>query len=169
MFLFYFYKFFGGGKIFRSYMKKILWCLFFTYCLLLAEILLVGREPNLLLSVKDYFVLNANVIPFKTLIRYASFFAARRDWESFLLAFYNIGGNFFLFFPMGFFLTVLFAKMRKRLLYLLFVFCLVLSAELLQGVFCAGVPDIDDLIVNLFGSYIGFLLSKKFIFRRALS
>lgn len=150
-------------------MHKILWGLFFIYCLLLTEILLIGREPDLLLSVKDHFVLRANVIPFKTLIRYASFFAARRDLESFLLAFYNIGGNFFLFLPMGFFLPSLFAEMRRRRLCFSFVFCLILSAEVLQGVFRVGVPDVDDLIVNLLGSHIGFLLSKKFIFARVLS
>ena len=142
-------------------MKKFLWGLFFLYCLFLAEILLIGREPNLLLSVKDYFVLQANVIPFKTLIRYASFFAARRDFESFLLAFFNIGGNFFLFLPMGFFLPALFVKTRTRGHCFFIIFCLILSAELLQGVFRVGIPDIDDLIVNLLGSYIGLLLSKK--------
>ena len=150
-------------------MKKFFWDLFFLYCLFLAEILLIGREQNLLLSVKDYFILQANVIPFKTLIRYASFFAARRDFESFLLAFFNIGGNFFLFLPMGFFLPVLFVKTRTMGHCFFIIFCLILSAELLQGVFRVGIPDIDDLIVNLLGSYIGFLLYKKFIFRRALS
>ena len=135
--------------------------LFFLYCMLLAELLLIGRESDFQSSVKAYFILHANVIPFKTLIRYISFFAARRDFKSFLLAFSNIGGNFFLFFPMGFFLPVLFKKMRKFKFCFSVVFCMILSAELLQGVCRVGVPDIDDLMINLFGAYIAFCFQKS--------
>ena len=150
-------------------MRKIFLVLFCLYSLLLSEILLTGRESDPLFSVKDYFILHANVIPFKTLIRYISFYASRRDCESFLLAFSNIGGNFFLFLPMGFFLPVLFAGMRRSRRCFFIIFCLIMAAELLQGVFRVGVPDIDDLTVNMLGAYIGFLLSKKFIFRGAVS
>ena len=150
-------------------MRKIFFGLFFLYCMLLTEILLIGRKSDLLISVKDYFILRANVIPFQTLKRYILFFSVRRDFHSFLLAFSNIGGNFLLFLPMGFFLPVLFAKMRRRMRCFFVILGLVLTVELLQGVFRVGIPDVDDLNVNMLGAYIGYLLSKKFLFRRALS
>ena len=150
-------------------MRKIFLGSFFLYCLLLAEILLMGRGANPSIPIKDYFALRANAIPLKTLIRYISFYAERRDLHSFLLAFSNIGGNFFLFLPMGFFLPVLFVSMRRSGRCFFVIFCLILAAELLQGVFRVGVPDIDDLIVNLLGAYIGFLLAKGSIFRRTVS
>ena len=74
-----------------------------------------------------------------------------------------------LFLPMGFFLPVLFAKMRRRMRCFFVILGLVLTVELLQGVFRVGIPDVDDLNVNMLGAYIGYLLSKKFLFRRALS
>jgi glycopeptide antibiotics resistance protein len=85
------------------------------------------------------------------------------------LAFSNIGGNLILFLPMGFFLPALFAELRRSRLCLFVIFCLILAAELLQGVFRVGIPDIDDLTVNMLGAYVGFLLSKKFIFKHAVS
>jgi glycopeptide antibiotics resistance protein len=150
-------------------MRKNFFGLFVLYSLLLAEILLMGREADSLLSVKDYFVLHANVIPLKTLVQYISFYAAQRDRASFLLAFSNIGGNLILFLPMGFFLPALFAELRRSRLCLFVIFCLILAAELLQGIFRVGIPDIDDLTVNMLGAYVGFLLSKKFIFKHAVS
>ena len=173
MFLFYSCEFFINFSVKRNFlrdgMRKIFFGLFFLYCMLLTEILLIGRKSDLLISVKDYFILRANVIPFKTLIRYISFFAARRDCKSFLLAFSNIGGNLFLFLPMGFFLPVLFPEMRRGRNCCSVIFCVILAAELLQGVLRVGIPDVDDLSINLLGAYIGYLLWKKFIFRRAVS
>ena len=173
MFLFYSCEFFINFLEIRDFlrddMRKNFFGLFILYCMLLTELLLIGREADVLLSVKDYFILRANAIPFKTLIRYISFFAVRRDFESFLLAFSNIGGNLFLFLPMGLFLPVLFKEMRRCKYCLSVIFYVILTAELLQGVFRVGVPDIDDLSINLLGAYIGYLLSEKFIFGRAVS
>ncbi len=142
-------------------MRKIFFYLFLLYCLAVAEILLIGRKISDSVPVADYFILYANIIPFETLIRYVAFFAGRRDIDSFRLAFFNLGGNFLLFLPMGFFLPVLFSDMTKRNRCLFAVFCTVLTAELLQGIFRVGIPDIDDLTVNLLGAYVGFSLFKK--------
>lgn len=151
-------------------MRKILFCLFFLYCLIVSMILLFGRGACADISVKEYFLLYANILPFETLIRYSLFFIRQRDFYSFLLAFFNIGGNFLLFLPMGFFLPALFWRMRTMTNCFFVIFFAVFSAEILQGIFRVGVPDIDDLIVNLFGAYIGFLISKKLCFcRQALS
>ena len=142
-------------------MKKFLSYLFLIYCAILAEILFVGRKPELSIPLREYFISRANVVPFRTIMRYVNFFLTRMDKDSFFLALRNIGGNFLLFMPMGFFLPVFFSTERKFGIALPTVFLMVFAVEILQGVFRVGVPDIDDLIVNMMGAYIGMLVSKK--------
>lgn len=137
-------------------MKKVIFGLFFLYCMLLAEILLFARTPETAVPVRDYFLLYANILPFETLIRYTSFFIKHRDIDSFLLFSSNVGGNFLLFMPMGFFLPVLFKNMRKVRFCFSVIFFTVFSVELLQGFFRVGILDIDDLAVNLAGARVGF-------------
>jgi glycopeptide antibiotics resistance protein len=142
-------------------MKKILSCLFLPYCVILAEILFVGRKPELSIPLREYFITHANVVPFRTIIRYAEFFLTRMDKESFFLALRNIGGNFLLFMPMGFFLSAFFSSEKRFGIVFLTVFLMVFTVEILQGIFRLGVPDVDDLIVNMMGACVGMLVSKK--------
>lgn len=145
-------------------MRKFLTFAFLLYGAVLFRILFLGREAELSLSVPEYFFLYANGCPGRTLFRYLSFFLAKRDRESFFLAFFNIGGNFLLFLPMGFFLPALFFRMRKPGRALGAVFPAVVLAELFQGVLRIGVPDIDDLLLNLSGAYAGVRLAEIFGF-----
>jgi glycopeptide antibiotics resistance protein len=142
-----------------SNMKNLMRCLFFLYCVLLAEILFFGRKADLSISVTQYFFLHANYRPFATVLRYVLFFLHCRDIESFCLALVNLGGNFMLFFPFGFLFPVLFPSFRR---YLLLILAVVLLTEMLQGFLRIGVPDIDDLIFNVTGAWIGILWGKKF-------
>ena len=145
-------------------MRKIFFGLFFAYCALLVWILLLSREADRSLGIAEYFAMHANVYPYRTLIRYISYFAARRDRESLLLLLTNIGGNFLLFLPMGLFLPVLFSGMRRYSRCMAVVFAAILSAELLQGVLRVGVPDIDDLTMNMMGALAGLPVTKNFSF-----
>ncbi len=142
-------------------MRKMLFCLFGLYGIVLAGILFAGRTADLSVPLSEYFACRANVVPFQTLSRYIGFFLKRKDEESFLLAIRNIGGNFLLFMPMGFLLPALFSDMRKFGGVFRVIFLMVLSAEIMQGVLRVGVPDIDDLIVNLAGACVGFLFFGK--------
>ena len=141
--------------------KKILVCLFFLYGIVLAEILFVGREAELSVPLREYFVSRANLVPFRTIIRYVKFFLSRMDRESVLLAAWNLGGNFLLFMPMGFFLPVLLSSEKAFGRTFGLVFLTVFAAEVLQGVLRVGVPDVDDLVTNMAGACVGMLLSKK--------
>ncbi len=86
-------------------------------------------------------------------------------------AFINLVGNVVLLIPCSFLFPFAFPRTAKAFrgstfwLPLLFVFCLSLSAELLQLFFMCGFPDIDDLILNTLGGGIGAiaiaLLPKK--------
>ena len=142
-------------------MRKILLCLFILYVAFLVEVLYVCRTAELSFSAKEYFLAFANVCPFRTVFRYIFYFITRRDLFSFRLALFNIGGNFVLFLPMGLLLPVFFPKLRNPRTCFFAIFRMVLLAELFQGVFRVGIPDIDDLAVNMAGACVGILLGKK--------
>ena len=143
-------------------MRKIMACLFFFYCVILAEILFLSRTPEASFGRLEYMLSYSNVCPFGTVVRYISFFLKHRDLGSFCLALKNIGGNFILFMPMGFFLPVLFSHLRHFRKSLFAILQLVLLVEFFQGFFRVGIPDIDDLIVNAAGACVGILMGKNF-------
>ena len=149
-------------------MRKITACFFFLY-VAAAALLLFGRDAQVSLTVSEYFLSCANPIPLRTLARYLSFFIRRRDRRSFLLCLSNIGGNFLLFLPMGFFLPTLFKAVRTEGRCLLAVFFTVLGAELLQGILRVGIPDVDDLLLNMLGAYVGFRLRGRMMRSEAKS
>ncbi|WP_458749491.1 VanZ family protein [Corynebacterium sp. S7] len=72
----------------------------------------------------------------------------------------NVGGNIFLFIPVGFLLVLIFAP--RRPIRTAFFVGLGASAfiEVTQYIFALGYTDIDDLIFNTLGAVLGALLAK---------
>ena len=145
-----------------QYMKKMFFGLFFLYCALLAEVLFLSRSATFDISWMEYFRTYSNICPFKTIARYIDHLISKRDLVSLRLALCNIGGNFILLMPMGAFLPVLFTDLRHFRKAFFVILGLVVLIEFSQGVFRVGIPDIDDLIVNMAGACIGILIGKKF-------
>lgn len=76
----------------------------------------------------------------------------------------NLLGNVILFFPLGFFPPAIWPKLRKWWKTVLFAAGIMTVLELTQGLSLRGTCDIDDLILNTFGAwigYLGFLLAEK--------
>ena len=72
----------------------------------------------------------------------------------------NIFGNILLFLPLAFFLIRLF-KIQEIKTILLIGFLLSLWIEITQYLFILGVSDIDDILLNVLGTYLGFLFVDK--------
>ena len=70
----------------------------------------------------------------------------------------NLMGNLLAFVPLGVFLPCLFRPQRRFWLFLLTATALVCAVELLQFSTRAGALDVDDLILNLPGACLGWLL-----------
>jgi len=70
----------------------------------------------------------------------------------------NLIGNLLLFFPFGLYLPFFMQRMRKLRFFVLTVAGLIIIIEILQCLTRSGSMDIDDLILNLTGALIGFLL-----------
>ena len=91
---------------------------------------------------------HVNFTPFKTMGIYSTF-----DRQ--------VAGNFIMLFPLGFYLPLLFRKLRKLLAFfvvLLISFFVSVAIEILQLATNYRSTDIDDVILNTLGACLGFLV-----------
>ncbi len=117
--------------------KELFGLVFVVYILMLFE----------LVSNTDISSPGINIIPFKEITRYE---------VGSSLFFYNIIGNILLFVPFGFFISA-YINLKKLLQIFLLVLVISTSIELVQ--FEIGRAfDIDDIILNITGGIIGFLI-----------
>lgn len=118
-------------------------------------------------SVKEYAKAHNNLIPFDTVRRFCSIAdngdAGKRAFTV------NVIGNLAAFSPLGFFLPVLFQKMRKFRYFITAVFLCVLAVESLQIILMTGSFDADDLILNCTGASVIFLILRIPPLRRAVN
>jgi glycopeptide antibiotics resistance protein len=77
------------------------------------------------------------------------------------LAFGNVVGNIVIFIPLGIYLP-LFKKDKRVVDNLIFIFIVSLFVEIIQWLLGIGVSDIDDIILNCLGGWIG-ILGYKFL------
>lgn len=126
-----------------AYYKLSLLMLFYSFGLFI----LLFFRPS------DQTYQSLNLIPFSTIGFYLS---GEVDG---LISFYNLAANIGLFIPFGIFLRV---KDRSQLQLFYLPFLLVLLIELLQYYSRRGSMDIDDLILNVLGFFIGYLFHSLF-------
>lgn len=78
----------------------------------------------------------------------------------------NLLGNVVVFVPLGFFLPWLFEKCRKYRMTLLYSGITILLVEVFQLFTLRGSCDVDDLILNLIGVSIGYVIYLPVIKRK---
>ena len=92
---------------------------------------------------------NSNLVPFKTISLYLS---GNADW---FVSFYNLAANVGLFVPFG---VLLACWSRSFLIKVFLPFALISCIEITQLLTNRGSLDVDDLILNVLGFYIGYAL-----------
>lgn len=122
---------------FRDVRKCVIYCLFSFY--LVAVYSLVGL-PTVLYS---RFEINLNLIPFLGMIA---------DWKNCIL-------NVLLFVPLGVLLPMVWEKFRTKRNTVLFGLGMSLAVEVFQ-MFTFRATDVNDLITNVTGAFLGYLLSQ---------
>lgn len=95
----------------------------------------------------------SNYVPFKEMFRYT--IGSR-------MFFKNVVGNMLMFVPLGFFISYI-LKLNKGRYILIFSLIVSLTIECVQAVI-GRVFDIDDIILNIIGGYVGFLIFKLIYF-----
>ena len=100
---------------------------------------------------------NMNLTPLRTIGNYWRVVKRMDFTPLFYHSVINLGGNIFLFIPIGYFLPRLWPALRNFFSFLLTCILAITLVELLQLVTLLGSLDIDDLILNLIGMTLGYL------------
>ncbi|WP_313583817.1 VanZ family protein [Lacrimispora sp.] len=130
-----------------------LYGVFICYILLLIKILFLSRVSLLeLFNSQRSIGRSINLIPFHSIMEYIS--GGSENLKRF--AFGNVVGNVAIFVPFGIYLP-LFKNDKRVMTNLLFIFLVSLLVEIIQGLFGIGASDIDDVILNCLGGWIGIL------------
>ena len=103
---------------------------------------------------------NANFVPFYTLKNYLSVLLDPPNRTLLKESIINLGGNVFLFIPAGWLFPKVWPFLRKFFVFLPFCAGVILLVEIIQLFTFLGCFDVDDLILNLFGMTLGFVLFK---------
>lgn len=97
-----------------------------------------------------------NLVPFETIKRYIVHY----DHFNFSTWFKNLFGNIVLFVPIGVFFPLLNTKYMNILALTAASILLITAVESIQMLTKVGSFDIDDIILNTFGAWIGLLMTK---------
>lgn len=95
-----------------------------------------------------------NLIPFKTIMQ---FITSDMGIKNILT---NIAGNIVAFMPLGLLIPIVFKSLNGFWKVLSGVLLTTFMIEAAQFLFAAGISDIDDIILNLLGGILGYMLYK---------
>ena len=143
-------------------MKKLLQILLVTvflfYIAFLILILFYRSNRGADVGIREYLYFYSNLVPFHTIVSYIKSFMEGKINSN--LVYRNIFGNLFLFAPLSMFMCVFFKKTKVFLKNAIFIFLCVLFAEFFQMIFRVGSFDVDDIILNMLGAFVGFSVMK---------
>ena len=144
----------------KKYLSLMIKITFVIYLIATFFILFLGQRGHWSnFSITEYALMQINIVPFKTIIEYIH--AILTGSMNVMIPIKNLVGNLVLFLPMGIYLPLFFKKSRSFKSFLLIVFAILLSIELIQFITKRGAFDIDDLILNLSGASIGLAIWKS--------
>ena len=138
-----FYRF-----LFLAYCGFIIWLLFFG-----------ARQPDY----GNYWAQvmgNYSIKPFYTINNYMRVLLRGTNGDLVRHCAINLLGNVLFFIPGGFLFPKVFPRLRTFWRFFLLCFGLLLLVETAQLFSLRGIFDIDDLILNLFGLSLGYILYK---------
>lgn len=129
---------------YRRFIKNTTVCFIVYYVIILIYCFILVRKITFNRPIP-------NLVPFDTII--TSFSLGRIDYELLFLFL----GNIAIFFPLGIFVS---AVTKSKVFLIIFPIILSTGIELSQYFLGNGHPDVDDVILNVLGFYLGFLVYK---------
>lgn len=135
---------------------------FWGFCLLLYSLLMLWLLFGQRWGTSVYrqeLAENINLIPFATLGRYWQLLQGG-DGGLVRHAFINLAGNVVMFIPLGALLPAVYSRLRGFFQTFFFSVMLIATVEALQYATLLGTCDIDDLILNLAGVILGYILYR---------
>ena len=138
-----------GFVLFGMYLMLLVYILFFLFR--------GGENSASDVTLREYARHSTNFTPFRTIRIYWQVLENYGFvWGSWWVR--NLLGNLVLFLPMGIILPLLLPALRTFFRTIFVTALFVVCAEVLQLVTRTGSCDVDDLILNLLGCAIGYLL-----------
>lgn len=134
----------------KDIIKKFL---FILYIFSMIYLLFIVREVD--------FEAGYNLIPFYSFKMFFPLLTSEYVGYRYL-AISNLFGNIVIFIPLGIFLPLIFKKLNKFLLFFITVTIIPIVIEFIQFFTKLGTADIDDVILNILGSLIGYSIFKLF-------
>ena len=104
--------------------------------------------------------------PFRTLALFWNALTANSNPGMRTHAFINLMGNVGMFVPLGFCAPWIWQRWRKFWRHLCLMTGIILCVELSQLVLRLGTCDVDDLLLNVIGTSLGFVLWKLLVSHR---
>ena len=139
--------------------RKLNIALFTAYCALMLWLLFHRAGAIAGVEYWEQIEMSLNLKPFHTVIRYARLLGSTKP-HFVRLAAINLFGNVIMFIPLGFYLPLVFGKLRKLWRTLLTTALIITLVEILQLFTLMGSCDVDDLILNLLGAAMGYALYR---------
>ena len=135
--------------------KKLNTALFLAYCALMLWLLFDRSGPVEGVEYWEQIRMSLNLKPLHTVMRYTRLLDSAKP-HLVRLAVINLFGNVIMFVPLGYFLPLVFGKLRKLWRTLLATTLVITLVETLQLFTLMGICDIDDLILNVAGAAMGY-------------
>lgn len=105
-------------------------------------------------------ITNANIVPFRTIM-------VQIEHANSIWALKNLLANIVLFMPWGFLLPIMHERLKKIIPFTCLSLVFILLIELTQFVFLIGQFDVDDIILNLVGAFLGYIIVLCAKFKKA--
>lgn len=143
----------------KKNLTPLWWTIFILYIGAMLWLLL-GRSRGWIdgLSYRQMLSENINLKPFYTIDNYVNIIKNYPNSPYYRHCIINLFGNILLFIPAGWLLPRLFPSMRKFFPFFLTVLIAIVFVELLQMFTLLGHLDVDDIILNLSGMMIGYIV-----------
>lgn len=144
----------------KKIIKYLTWTSFGVYILAIAYLVFFRYRRGFVseLSIWDYARFQMNLVPFRTITEYIK--AIVDDSMNLDIPVTNLFGNLLMFFPWGMYLPLFWKRFKQWKRYLAVTLITLLVTEAVQLFMRLGSFDIDDLILNLAGAMLGFLMWK---------
>ncbi len=147
-----------AGEVNMKNCRTLFNFLFVIYVILMIWLLFIQRIKYIRFeNYGETLIHNLNIIPFRTIIEYIN-----PDKEILNHAIINLAGNIVMFIPLGFFLPFVKSACAKFKNIILTTIIIITVVEIIQLITLTGSFDVDDIILNVVGSIIGYLLHKLF-------
>ena len=103
---------------------------------------------------------NISLVPFATIRIFIRNLSESENTDVIRHAIINLAGNVIMFVPLGFFIPAVSEKFRAFWRTLAVSFLCIVTVEILQLFLLLGSCDTDDLILNIIGVTVGYLIFK---------